>query len=278
MSIHEILGLEAVDETSWRLTLNPNVTTSMGALQGGAGLAAAVEAMVATSGRPLVWATAQYLTFVQTPAVVDIDVSMEVVGHQLTQARATLRYDGDEILTAHGALGRRDPKWDRAYEPAPEVADPDDCEPRRLMRPDPGVIERWDPRVASGRQFDLLDGSPGVGRTASWYRVMGGPRPLTAGDLDVVADLAMFALSDAVGERVTGNSLDNTVRVVDLSPTEWILLDTSVDAISDGFGTLVSRLWSLDRTLLGTASQSIIVRGVTPEGRNAQTHRRLAGA
>ena len=57
-----------------------------------------------------------------------------------------------------------------------------------------------------------------------------------------------------------GNSLDNTLRVGRLVPTEWVLLDIRVDLIANGFGHGVVHLWAEDGTLLATASQSTIVR------------------
>ena len=47
------------------------------------------------------------------------------------------------------------------------------------------------------------------------------------------------------------------VRIV---PTEWVLLDIRVQAVANGFGHGLVHLWATDGTLLGTASQSAIVR------------------
>jgi acyl-CoA thioesterase len=49
-------------------------------------------------------------------------------------------------------------------------------------------------------------------------------------------------------------------------PTEWVLVDTRIHAIHAGFGHGLAHLWAEDGTLLGTASQSVIVR-FWPEGR-----------
>ena len=55
-------------------------------------------------------------------------------------------------------------------------------------------------------------------------------------------------------------SLDNTLRVVRLVPTEWVLCDIRIQALVDGYGQGVAYLWSEDGTLLATASQSMSVR------------------
>ena len=55
-------------------------------------------------------------------------------------------------------------------------------------------------------------------------------------------------------------SLDNTLRVVHLEPTEWVLCDIRIQALVDGYGQGVAYLWSERGTLLATASQSMSVR------------------
>ena len=69
-----------------------------------------------------------------------------------------------------------------------------------------------------------------------------------------------FGIGQALGERAGGNSLDNTLRVAYRDLTEWLLLDVRVHAVVDGFGHGLVHLWSQDGTLVGTASQSAIVR------------------
>ena len=62
------LGLEAtVDPLRWRLPVRTPLTTGGGFLFGGVGLAAAIEALEAATGRPLVWATAVSYTHLTLP-------------------------------------------------------------------------------------------------------------------------------------------------------------------------------------------------------------------
>jgi acyl-CoA thioesterase len=82
----------------------------------------------------------------------------------------------------------------------------------------------------------------------------------TASTLAIVGDYVPFGISQAGGRRARSNSLDNTLRVVRLHPTEWVLADIRVQAVADGFGHGVVHLWSEDGTLLATASQSTTVR------------------
>ena len=73
-----------------------------------------------------------------------------------------------------------------------------------------------------------------------------------------------FGIGQALGQRAGGNSLDNTLRIAHRVPTEWVLADVRVHAVADGFGHGLVHLWAEDGTLLGTASQSTIVRAHAP--------------
>jgi acyl-CoA thioesterase len=229
-------------------------------------LAAATEAMERTTGRPTVWATAQFLSFARPPGVVDIDVVSMVAGHQISQARAVGRLGDDEIFTVNAALGRRDFDTEGQWAEMPSVPTPDECKPRRLMeRHSDTVLSRVEMRIALGREFDELPGEPGPGRAAMWARF---PQLDQIGTtaLSIVGDLVPWGIGQAIGQRAGGNSLDNTIRVAKLVPTDWVLLDVRVHAVRGGFGHGLVHLWAEDGTLLGTASQSAIVRRWTTEG------------
>ena len=57
-----------------------------------------------------------------------------------------------------------------------------------------------------------------------------------------------------------GNSLDNTLRIGRLVPTEWVLLDIRIHMVERGFGHGLVHMFAEDGTLMATASQSCIVR------------------
>ena len=52
----------AGDDLRWRLPVTPELSTPGNFLFGGCGLGAALVALEAATGRPTVWATAQYLS------------------------------------------------------------------------------------------------------------------------------------------------------------------------------------------------------------------------
>ena len=60
--------------------------------------------------------------------------------------------------------------------------------------------------------------------------------------------------------KAGGSSLDNSIRVVRLVPTEWVLLDIRIHAIHAGFGHGLVHLWADDGTLMATASQTAVLR------------------
>jgi acyl-CoA thioesterase II len=260
------LGLEATDDPlRFRLPVAPRLSTGGGFLFGGAGLAAATAALEVATGRPLVWASAQYLSYARPPSVLDIEVALAVTGHQISQARATGRVDDVEIFTVNAALGRRPFEAAGSWAVRPDVPGPDDC-PRRHLDPhhDDTIMSTIEMRLAEARQMEELDGTPGDGRSAVWARVP--DLDISAATLGVLGDWVPFGIGQALGARAGGNSLDNSLRVVDLVPTDWVLLDIRVSAVAHGFGHGLVHLWAEDGSLLATASQSAIVRYWTGEG------------
>jgi acyl-CoA thioesterase II len=256
----EFLGLEPTDEPHrWRLPVTRAVSSGMGALFGGVGLAAAVEAMERHTGRPLVWAAAQYLSFARQPSVVDIEVVDAAVGHKTSQVRATGHVGDLEIFTVNAAMGTRQFPAGGEWAVPPEVPPPDACPAREMDERHQGTLmSRLDMRIARGRRPDEFPGPPGDGRAALWARIPGLETSATA--LSVVGDIVPFGISQALGMRAGGNSLDNTIRMVKRAPTEWMLLDVRIHAIADGFGHGLAHIWAQDGTLLATASQSAVVR------------------
>ncbi len=262
MDARTFLGLRPTHNPyRWNLDVAPGLVTLGGFLFGGCGLGAAIAAMEGTSGRPCIWATAQYLAYATTGQVLDVDVTMAVDGKHVTQARAVGHVGNREILTVNAALGDR--PFDRLgqFEVMPEASSPEDSPPRLPRRPGAGTIsERIDLRVARGRMFDELDGTPGDGRTLLWARIPEVIDTVDAAALAVLGDHVPSGVGQALGIQGGGNSLDNTLRVGRLVPTEWVLLDIQVHNVERGFAHGLVHMWATDGTLLATASQSCIVR------------------
>ncbi len=262
MDARTFLGLDRVAPGGrrWRMDVVKGLTSGTGALFGGCGLGACIEVMEELTGRPCIWATAQYLSFARPPATLELDAVEVVRGHQISQARVIARVGDTEILTVLGALGRRPLALEGQWAVRPDVPPPADCPPRPMLDRHEGTISsRLDAKLANGRAPWDLPGPEGSGHSALWIRL---PELLdmSASALAIVGDFVPFGIGQALGRRAGGNSLDNTLRVAHRVPTEWVLADVRVHAVADGFGHGLVHLWAEDGTLLGTASQSAIVR------------------
>ncbi len=230
---------------------------------GGVGLAAAVQALERTCRRPLVWATAQYLSFARQPSVIDLDVIIPISGRSVTQARVIGHVGESEIFTVNAALGERPAPISRDWVGAPAVDRPENCPPAVNWREErPGMRRLIDVRVATGR-FDH-DGPelPDPGQDSQmilWMRLID-DSPIDATMLALFADHIPYALGHAVGFRAGGTSLDNTIRIIRVPPTRWVLCDMRVHAIDGGFAHGTMRLYAEDGALMAMGSQSMIFR------------------
>jgi len=258
------LGMDPMgDDLHWRLLVTPDLTTPGDFLFGGCGLGAALVALEAASGRPTVWSTAQYLSYAPTGSVLDLTVTLAAEGHRVTQGRVVGNVDGREILTVNGAAGSAAPTdVGGVWVTPPEVPPPGECPPRRL--PDfsqTSIFDRIDVRLARGRSYEELSAGAGPGDAVSalWARVPGHLEP-SAATLAIIGDYVTGAVSQPLGRRVMSRSLDNTLRVVQLEPTEWVLCDIHIEALVGGYGQGIAYLWSESGSLLATASQSMSVR------------------
>ena len=265
MDARAFLGLQqSHNPFRWHLEVAPGLVTGGNFLFGGCGLGAAISALEGTTGRPCVWAAAQYLSFARTGDVLDIDVTVAVEGHQITQARAIGHVGNREILTVNAALGVRPLEAAGQWEHSPLTADvprPEECPPRPSHHAAEGTIdERLHIRLAAGRLSQDLDGRPGDGHTLAWARIPEVIEGVDAAAQAILGDFVPMGVGQAIGTPAGGTSLDNTLRVVRLVPTEWVLLDIRVHAVNHGFGHGLVHMFAEDGTLLATASQTCLVR------------------
>ncbi len=259
MDAATFLGLRRLDERRFALEVTEALATPGRFLFGGCGLAAGVAALEAVTGRPAVWATAQYLAYAPRDSEVVVTTDVLVAGGHVTQARASAWVQDREILGVCAALGTGQltaPAW--AAPPA--VAAPANC-PARVFPPlyDRSIFSHVETRLARGRPLAELDGTPGEPDTALWARIPGHLEP-SAATLAILGDFVSGGASEPMGRRTRGRSLDNTIRVARLVPSEWVLCDIRMHALVGGFGQGTAFLWSEGGVLLGTASQTIAAR------------------
>lgn len=260
MDARTFLGLEPTDDRRhWRLPVVPGITAGGNFLWGGCGLAAGISAMEEVTGKPIVWSTAQYLSYARPGSTVDYEVTVAVEGRNTAQARAVGRVDDEEIITVNGALGLRPLEVAGEWGAMPDVPDPLDCPIRTHRFPHESIGDRIEQRLAIGRDMDDLDGVASDGRSALWAR-MPEVLDMSGAALAVLGDFVPWGIGQALGLRAGGNSLDNTLRVIRTRPTDWVLLDIAVHGVGGGYGHGRLHLWTPDGELLAMASQSVIVR------------------
>jgi acyl-CoA thioesterase-2 len=257
------LGMVPNDEAGlrFRLEVTPAIATGGRFLFGGCGLAAGIVALEHATGRPCVWATAQYLSYATIGSVLDLECTLSVTGRNTSQGRCVARVGDQEILTVNAALGQKDSEVSGVWAERPDVRPPEECDDRDRMREmglTDTIMDRVDTRLASGRQLADLDGTFGTGRSALWCRIPEILEP-SAAALAILGDFVPSGISQALGARAGGTSLDNTLRVVEVVPTEWVLVDLRIHAVHRGFGHGLAHLWTEDGTLLATASQSVVI-------------------
>ncbi|WP_420450718.1 acyl-CoA thioesterase [Ilumatobacter sp.] len=273
MDSRRFLGLEEThNRFRWKLPVTSKIAVSAGFLFGGCGLAAAISALEGTSGRECVWATAQYLSYASPGEVVDIDVTIAVEGHAITQARAVCHVADREILTVNAALGDREferGQWERM---PPDLPSPASLPPRPVSEDNVGTItEKLDQRLVKGVEWESLPEGPGDGprgdratrgdgQTLMWARIPDVIADVDATALAILGDFVPMGVGQALGRRGGGNSLDNTLRVCRVVPTDWVLMDIRVHAVERGFAHGLVHMFGEDGTLLATASQSVIAR------------------
>jgi acyl-CoA thioesterase len=233
---------------------------------GGVGLAAAITAMERTCERPVVWATAQYLSYARPPSIVDFDVWVPAQGRHISQARVTGHVGDKEIVTVNAALGSRSSSISEQWAKAPVVPAPEDCPESHHWRGEhEDLHSHIELRVAKGRYgFNpggetRADGVSEDGRLILWMRPKGG-QPIDSGMLAIFADHVPSGIGNALGMNAGGNSLDNTIRFRRMVPTEWVLCEVQIHSVHAGFAHGAMRLFAQDGELMATASQSLIVR------------------
>jgi acyl-CoA thioesterase len=256
--------MERTGEDTWSFEVTERLITPGNFLFGGCGLASALVALEEASARPTIWATAQYLSYAPLGSTVTVKTDLAIVGGHVTQARATTFAEDREILTVNGAFGTGEPTATTPWVTMPQVKAPAECRervmPERFNR---SIFNHLEARVALGRPFEQIDGTPGSPVSALWSRVPG-HFVISAATLAIFGDYVAGGLSQPLGYPVMGRSLDNTIRIVSLEPTDWVLTEIHMHALSGGFAQGTAFMWSESGALLATASQSIAAKRWDP--------------
>lgn len=257
--------LELVDgatATSFRLDVTSALCTPFAFLYGGSGIAASVEASERATGRPLQWITTQYVGSPAPGDVVDFEVNLAAAGRATTQTQVTGTVDGVVVLASLCAHNVRPAGDENAFATMPDVPVPTDCRPfDEIFQTEvpASFFDSFERRIAAGKFAAEAVGEPQQAGLAMWVRMFDQRigSPATQG---FVADLGPLVVCASLGVAPGGTSLDNTIRVVDPRPSEWVLIEIEADGFHRSVGHSTARLWSEDGRLLGIAQQSAIVR------------------
>jgi acyl-CoA thioesterase len=251
-----------VDTHRWQLPITADLTGGRGSLFGGAGLAAGIVALEQATEKPVMWATGQYLSIVQQPVTLDLEVSLPAIGRNVSQGRVVGHLGDKEIITILGAVGERSDASSGMWLSCPEAARPEDCPLVVRHHDSASMHDHVEIRLVSGMFGFSGAGEPrDDGRSLLWARM---PKvEHDAGALAIIADYMPSALGSALGKIMYCTSIDNTIRYANRDMTDWVLCDNRMEFVGNGFGYGTMHMWSEQGKLLATASQTMIVR--TPE-------------
>ncbi|MDQ1430824.1 MAG: hypothetical protein QOF40_1426 [Actinomycetota bacterium] len=242
------------------MVVTPKLLSPRGSFYGGAGLAAACAMMELATERTAVWSTVQFVSGAERGDRLELHADVIAHGHRTTQVRVTARTAGREVFTALGATGDASGKVTRNFASMPSVSAPDEC--ARVDWPSASAREDTHFGTTEVREAVVHGGTEGgaAPSMALWARVESHPA-WTPALLGYVADVVPTSFHRALGtHRPGGTSLDNSLRVGPRVDTEWVLLALHPEVVNHGYAHGTVYLWATDGTLVGTASQTFVLR------------------
>lgn len=256
------------DPNVFRLPVTPEVCVGPASMDpfmyGGMGLAAGIGAMQRTVGRPLIWASAQYLSFAGLGEELELRVEVPSHGRTVSHTRVSGRVGDREVITVVASFGARENQPAIQFSHAPQMPAPQDCE----------VVELYPPQGPSSRlgrrmEIRMLPGELAAhrdrgiasdsGKINLWMRTTE-PVDVDPGVLALFADQVPAVIAMAIGMRGGGSSLDNTLRIVQQVPTTWVLCEVDAHGAGSGMGHGDIHLYAETGELLGVGSQSCLLR------------------
>lgn len=217
-------------------------------------LALVVAALEKEVGRPLIQAHAQFLAAPMCGAEFEIRTDMLRSGKSITSAHCTVIADSGEAAYVSASLGQRDDLGTYAWTVKPQVPSASACSPVPFIRKDPGDLHsHLDIRLALDPRDDPK------GQACFWVNTPSTP-PLSAAFVTLIADYLPEAIHMNTGQRSGATSLDNTIRIVSLEQSEWLLCSIHLDAITSGLFHGHMAIFTEDGKLVALASQSGVVQ------------------
>ncbi len=225
---------------------------------GGVGMAIGVSALEATFGRPVVWATCHYLGPAVPGDQLHIDVSALREGKNLIQAQTAVSLDGKAVYSMSAALGNGREAVSHIWRRPPDIPSPGELETVPHWRGAGGLHSRFEVRPVKGRfGLDRVGNPQPEGKLIMWMRPRDAAVDLAC--LAILADYVPAGIGSALGMNAGGRSLDNTLRVVGVRPTDWVLVEIGIEAITRGLVHGQIALYSEDRHLMALGTQSLML-------------------
>ena len=212
---------------------------------GGVAMAAAVEAAEVATGKPLLWATIQFISHGMLGDVVEIDIDEHGGGKSIAQIGVTNKVADRTLQHMSAALGARQGHEDQVFAVMPDVPPPEACQ----LKTDNAYAQTGNMLTQFERR--LVAESSEEGTELAWIRPVFETK-LSAGLLAMISDFFLGAHKRTRG----GISLDNTFRMHALKETEWVFCHTRLTAIVNGAVHGVQYQFADDGTLLSSSSQT----------------------
>jgi acyl-CoA thioesterase-2 len=251
-------------EQHGRMSLVPRSINPTGVLYGGTAAGAAITAMEGLTGRDLVWITVQYVGSAALGETIDVTAEVLAGGYQVSQVRVRGAVGEREVFAALGAVGTFGEDVPRRQDVVmPIVPGPEDCPV--WTDPDYEKVKHEQENMLAWREVRRPVGE-GLAHEAEnqclvWVRVLG-HEETSAATLGWHADAALLpTLKTRMASPPRATSLDNTLRIASRRSTDWVLLDVRDIANLGGYHYGTTHLWDRDGELLGTASQTMRMRG-----------------
>jgi acyl-CoA thioesterase-2 len=241
-----------------------------GHLYGGTAIAVSIAAAELVSQRTALWMTTQFVATAPPRSTVSVHAEVLAPGRRTNQVRVTGTDDeGRTMFASLGATGHhKEGGLQGVFERPPVVDRPEDSE--HWTNPVVGVLRNAGhdgelPGLPDDAGFGAAiefrgpavheHPDPGPGRICLWIRRKDGV-PVTAALAAFMADFMPLSIAHACGAMAGGVSLDNTIRIGTVEPTEWVLLDLRPHLAVGGYGHGAVQIWTEHGHLLATASQS----------------------
>lgn len=272
----ELLGLRPAEgEGRYHFVVDEHLSRPDARLYGGTAIAVSVTAAELVSQRQALWMTTQFVSTIAQGETVDVHAEVLAPGRRTNQVRVTgIGPDGTTIFASLGATGR--PRADGltgAFEHMPTISAPDDStgwtSPRSGLSEQPDAAPKLSENTGFTKLVELRDATivdhpdPGPGRVCVWARRRD-TEPITPAAAAFMADMVPMSVAHGFGVFAGGTSLDNTIRIGEFEPCEWVLLDLRAHGAVGDYGHGIGHVWSPEGRWLATASQTASMRHLDP--------------